>query len=519
MSSKIRLCAALAAAATISVLALGAAPASAAGGWNCDATVLRGTVLTAPPLELITANRNQPACRPVTSTLADLTGGLPLPLGLSSVLAQTNLVGPADDVGAQSVSSIAGVKDLSVGSLPNLPITLPPVDIPSTLSSVPVTLPSLPALGALPTAINVLPQVQALVPNLQLPTTDLVHIGSAYAQAAGYCNSAGQPQLAGIAQLANLSVLGQSVATDQVTDRTVPLVGGGVIDPSNANVLDILTSNGLPNLAPVRDAVQTALDALPDIPIPETLAHVRITPGAEVRQGDSLIERALQIQADIAGQNLVDLVLGEATVSSAGVQCDQVAPAALQCSTRKIVLIDVLPSGDKVKLLGAADRRYIGQKVRIVFTHTGRTVATPTVGPDGLFRATARMPEQSIRATNLARYQASIANDHSLRLKLMRRMVVEHVARHGSLVTIEGRVVKPLADPVQSIVVKRRVSCTRSVVVKRIQPDSRGRFTVTVPAPDTQQAGVYRLETKVRKNTHNPKLFPTFTLPRFVEMT
>jgi hypothetical protein len=269
----------------------------------------------------------------------------------------------------------------------------------------------------------------------------------------------------------------------------------------------------------VRTAVQSALDALPDIPIPETLAHIRITPGAETRQGDSLIERALQIQADIAGQNLVDLVLGEATVSSAGVDCSQVAPAALQCSTRKIVLIDVLPSGNKVRLLGAADRRYVGQRVRIVFTHTGKTVATPTVGPDGLFRATARMPERSIRATNLARYQASIANERSLRLKLMRRMVVENVVRRGSLVTIEGRVVKPLADPVQDIILKRRVSCTRDVTVKRIHPDSQGRFKVTVPAPDAQQAGVYRLETKVRKNTTNPKLFPTFTLPRFVEMT
>jgi hypothetical protein len=101
----------------------------------------------------------------------------------------------------------------------------------------------------------------------------------------------------------------------------------------------------------------------------------------------------------------------------------------------------------------------------------------------------------------------------------MRRMVVENVVRHGSLVTIEGRVVKPLADPVQSITLKRRVSCTHDIVVKRIHPDSQGRFKVTVPAPDPQQAGVYRLETKVRKNTHNPKLFPTFTLPRFVEMT
>ena len=32
------------------------------------------------------------------------------------------------------------------------------------------------------------------------------------------------------------------------------------------------------------------------------------------------------------------------------------------------------------------------------------------------------------------------------------------------------------------------------------------------------EAGVYRLETKVRKTARNPKLFPTFTLPSFVEL-
>ena len=70
--------------------------------------------------------------------------------------------------------------------------------------------------------------------------------------------------------------------------------------------------------------------------------------------------------------------------------------------------------GDLVRLLGMAEDRI-------------------DVAPLGLgaTRATAPMPERSIRATNLARYQASIAGERSLRLKLMRRMVVENVVRRA----------------------------------------------------------------------------------------
>lgn len=75
-----------------------------------------------------------------------------------------------------------------------------------------------------------------------------------------------------------------------------------------------------------------------------------------------------------------------------------------------------------------------------------------------------------------------------------------------------------IGKSVAIITLKRRVSCTRSVAVQRIRPDSHGRFKVTVNGPSNAQAAVYRLETQVRKNRHNPKLFPTFTLPRFVEL-
>jgi hypothetical protein len=41
---------------------------------------------------------------------------------------------------------------------------------------------------------------------------------------------------------------------------------------------------------------------------------------------------------------------------------------------------------------------------------------------------------------------------------------------------------------------------------------------VTTPAPPTGQAAVYRLQTSVPRSARSPKLFPTFTLPRAVEL-
>ena len=111
-----------------------------------------------------------------------------------------------------------------------------------------------------------------------------------------------------------------------------------------------------------------------------------------------------------------------------------------------------------------------------------------------------------------------LGREKSLRLKLIRRMIVRSVRSKGGKVTISGRVSRPLGKPARTIRVVRRVSCKRGIVVKRIKPRRNGTFRVTVSAPPKTQAAVYRLGTQVRKNTRNPKLFPTFTLPRAVEV-
>jgi hypothetical protein len=76
--------------------------------------------------------------------------------------------------------------------------------------------------------------------------------------------------------------------------------------------------------------------------------------------------------------------------------------------------------------------------------------------------------------------------------------------------------VRPLGRPVASILLKRRVSCSSSVVIKRIKPRPDGTFTARFAAPPHAQAAVYEAATRVRKAGGNRRTFPTATLPRVV---
>jgi len=253
--------------------------------------------------------------------------------------------------------------------------------------------------------------------------------------------------------------------------------------------------------------------------VPSAVADVKIVPGEQLRDGDSLTQRALRISASIAGRSLLDLVLGEARVGVAGA-CPGagVADEALRCSDRKLVLVDVLERKGRVKLLGAANRDYVGRQIRIRLRSSNRIVAHAKVRRDGSFQTTAPIPPERVRFTNRARYRAEIKRERSLPLKLHRRMVVDGMTARDGKVTIAGRVIRPLAKPVRKITLKRRVSCRKMVVVKRFMPRRDGSFRVTVAAPKGQDAAVYRLQTRVRKHYTNPKTYPTFTLPRGVNL-
>lgn len=195
------------------------------------------------------------------------------------------------------------------------------------------------------------------------------------------------------------------------------------------------------------------------------------------------------------------------------------AELLLACSDRRVVLEDVFTRGGKVVFLGVANRRFVGSRVNIILTATGKRVARATVDSDGRFSSTAPLPPLAIRGTSGARYQARIQTDRSLELKLTRRMQVTSVRVNDGTVTIKGRVSRPFAQRKadRRIQLQRRVSCAKNEVIKTFMPRPNGSFSVSVPTPAGQTAAVYRLHTLTRATAGNPKLFHTFTLPRAVD--
>lgn len=202
--------------------------------------------------------------------------------------------------------------------------------------------------------------------------------------------------------------------------------------------------------------------------------------------------------------------------STPGVWTQVESQRSLQCTGRKLMLIDVLRRGSHVELFGAADLSLLGRRVNIFLGTGGKRVATAVVGGDGFFHTTAPLPPARLRNTNAARYQARSGAERSLDVKLARRMIVGSISSSNRVVTISGRVTKPFAKPIAAISVQRRVSCTRWITEKRIKPRSDGTFTATLAGPPGDQVGVYRAATLVRKRAANRRLFPTFTLPRVI---
>jgi hypothetical protein len=340
---------------------------------------------------------------------------------------------------------------------------------------------------------------------------ELLNLRALRAEVTGRCVD-GSPRLTGTSSVLGISVLGQELPVDRAVSQTLTVAGGEPIHFADLSPEQL----GIPgvDIGPLR----ALLEAIPDVAVPATVASLRVTPGRRIEGGGRLTQHALDLTLTVGGQNVVDLTVGEATVGAAQVNCGGVADLALQCTSRRIVLIDVLRSKGRVKLFGAASRRFAGKRVKIRFLASGKVVARPRVRGTGLFRATAKLPRKKLRATNRARYRAEISKQKSLRLKLVRRMLVSGTSVRGKRVTIAGRVVRPLGAPVQRVIVKRRLSCGRYRVIKRFTPPASGRFKITVGGPGSQQAAVYRLQTRVRKFTSNPKLYPTFTLPRYVDL-
>jgi hypothetical protein len=360
------------------------ASASAASAFTCEASAVRAQVLTAPALEPVVANRGQ-ACKKVIAGVPTITG-LPVPATARVLSAQTDLQGSDAQPGSQKAAAAGGLADLSVG-LPPLPITLPVDQIPQT------TIPN-PVPGGTPIDITAL--LKSLAPNGALPT-ELIGARGAFSTATATCVD-GATKLEGFSQVAGLRVLGRELPTDQVVSQTLNVIGGGTIDPSQISVASIVSQvpvlQNLP-IATVEQPIKNALAALPDIVIPASVAQLTVTPAEQVREGTKLTQRALRVNLKVAGQQIVDLALGEASVSAANVMCTapgSVAAEQLSCTKKRLALVDVLRQGRRVKLFGVADRALVGKRVEIRFTADGRRVALPTVRRDGSFSATAPLP-------------------------------------------------------------------------------------------------------------------------------
>jgi hypothetical protein len=197
-----------------------------------------------------------------------------------------------------------------------------------------------------------------------------------------------------------------------------------------------------------------------------------------------------------------------------------IAPLA-QCARGDLRLTDVYGLRGRTVLRGVAGPRSVGATVAIYATWSGKRVATATVGGDLSFSTTAALPPRAIRTTNAARFQARLGRQRSLRLKFARRMT-ETVARRldTAHVQIGGRVTGPLTRPVAAVRVRASSRCPggvtfRGPVVARgihVQRDGRWTARITLPASLRGSRVFLRADTQVRKSTHNPKRFRTFSL-------
>ncbi|MBA2348358.1 MAG: hypothetical protein H0V81_08685 [Solirubrobacterales bacterium] len=488
--------------------------------FTCEASALRATVL-GQPIEPVVYGRGQ-ECK---------TGETIPTIKLPELLDAAVLVAAGtktDDALKPAATAAGGLTGFRVKLLPSLPIQLPTEQIIANIPDLPPI--AVPGLGTL--NISIKEAVRSLAPNGLLPQADLLS-AAVLSSVAGASCADGKLSLNGASTVAGLRVLGQPVNVDSTLQQNLNVIDSASIDPSNITVamldlppaVDALLGDALLGgalTAALQSALQPVLDALPNIEIPAAVAQVKITANTQSKTATTLTQQAIRVEASLVGTPLLDAVIGEAKVSAVG-DCPVAArpdeqPAELGCTDRKLVLVDVFQQGSKgVKLKGAANRDFAGKTVSIRFQGDGnKVVATAKVGKNGGFSTFAPTPRASVRDTNKARYTAVRGKEKSLSLKLTRRMRVSRVLDDKKQVTITGFVRMPLAAPAATINLRQRIQCGKQKVIATTKPNSEGRYTFKVKSPDLP--AVYRATTRVRNNTGNPKTYPTFTLPRGVDL-
>ncbi len=535
------------------------APATASADdsvFNCDALALRAGLLNLAPIVLGTANAGAPTCQDVDGTLITIPASAGLPLTGGVLVAKTGVT--PDGQAASSVGAVTGLGVGLGGSI--LGKITGPVSQALTGSATPITLSS-PTLPALLAAVGLGPSTPTITQGdlaggltqildsvlSQVLNGSIAGIGVAGAAASTTCVS-GAPVLKGTSQITGLTVLGQNVPLDSVTNQVLNLLNTSQLQNLNlADTLNQLLANlettlGLPTLAAndpglvgavnnleaalaslINSTVQPVLTSLLQAaqPLIDQIIRITVEPNKQVVANGQLTQTALHLNVTLLNQNLLDLVVGRARVSNASINC---VPASAQslCTARKLVLLDVYQQGSHAFIAGAAaDKKFVGQTIPIYFDPSGNggaVVAHAKVQSNGMFQTTAPLPPLGIRFSNKARFYAKDLGETSLRLKFFRRMHVTTLTSSGGKVQISGALSRPLTTPVSKIVIQRRISCTRTINVLTINGTASGRFSATLAAPPSGQVGVYRAMSYVRQNSRSHKPFPTFTLPRYVDI-
>jgi hypothetical protein len=515
----------------------GTAGAQAENPFHCEASAVRLTIAGQQLPEPATAGRAA-ACDDRAATPSVAQGGLEAG-ALIARTAYDATAGRGTATGAVAHLAInptgTPLDGLPAGALPALP-ALPTQQAASSLPPVSIGLPQALADAVRPLGIPSSLSVdlsKAALAQVPTPPGGLLTADLLRSDAAVSC-AAGAPRLEGSSVLTNLRLGGNDVPLDGPLTQAVTVLGAqslnpATFDPSQISILTPLTGATPEQVKQIQDAVAAGLAQLPPLQLPASVAEVKLVPKEQVKSGSRLIQRALHATITIGGQQVLDAVVGEAVVSAATgdgacaqVAAQSVSDAALGCTDRKLVLVDVLKRHGRVKLIGAANRDYVGRRVAIRLRRGNRVVAHAVVKKDGSFTTTAPMPPRAAMAShtrsNTLRYRAEIGKERSLPLKLQRRLTVSSLSSKGRTVTITGRVTRPLTTPVSTIRVVRRVSCHKVVLVKRFKPRADGTFRVKVKAPRNRAAAVYRLATYVREKPSNPRKYPTFTLPRGVAL-
>jgi hypothetical protein len=459
----------LPAAGLLATLAL-AAPAGA-DGFACEASALR--LAGAEP---VTAGG-----APCTDT--ERRGRLPV---AGEAVAST-AAAPGGAVAA------AGVAALRAGRPPALPLPA----LPDALGAVPTSLAGL-DLGP-DVVLDVRPAVRAA---RALADVALLEADAVSAVAGATCRD-GALRLDGTASVRGLRVLGRPLPADRAGTHEVVLLPAVTLD---LEALDLAAVPLPPALAAARERVEprlrAALAALPDLALPAVAATVDVLPGGQDRGPGRLVQHGLRVRARVLGAEVLDAAVGRAAVAGA---CAE--PPALRCTTRRLVLSDVVRREDRVRLRGAADPALAGELVELV--RDGHdVVARAVVGTDGAFAAAAPLPPRAD-----ARYHARVGAQRSMALKLTRRMLVDRAAVEDGAVVVAGRITGPLAAPAAPVLVQQRVSCRRWRTIGRVTPGRGGRFVARAPAPSGADEVVVRLTTTVRRSTRSARTFPTATLP------